>query len=102
VATVITNLIPESNASKIAIGSANRTVTMGEPMLGMKWDASVPGPEVWAAVLRVLKPGAMLMAFGGSRTHHRHGGMSISVAPRGPGASISPWPLVLEVGDLFQ
>jgi hypothetical protein len=39
--------------------------------MGMTWDATVPGPEIWAEVLRVLKPGAMLMAFGGTRTHHR-------------------------------
>lgn len=28
-------------------------------------------PEFWAEVLRVLKPGAMLLAFGGTRTFHR-------------------------------
>jgi hypothetical protein len=39
--------------------------------MGMTWDATVPGMEVWAEVLRVLKPGAHLMAFGGTRTHHR-------------------------------
>jgi len=39
--------------------------------MGMQWDARVPGPEVWAEVLRVLKPGAFLLAFGGTRTHHR-------------------------------
>lgn len=27
--------------------------------------------EVWAEALRVAKPGAMLLAFGGTRTHHR-------------------------------
>lgn len=39
--------------------------------MGMKWDAQVPGPETWAAILRVLKPGAPLLAFGGTRTFHR-------------------------------
>lgn len=39
--------------------------------MGMEWDARVPGPEVWAEVLRVLKPGAPLLAFGGTRTFHR-------------------------------
>ena len=28
-------------------------------------------PETWAAVLRVLKPGGYLLAFGGTRTQHR-------------------------------
>jgi len=39
--------------------------------MGMGWDAGIPGPEIWTAVLRVLKPGAFLLAFGGTRTHHR-------------------------------
>lgn len=43
----------------------------GLKFMGKSWDHGVPGPEVWAEVLRVLKPGAMLLAFGGTRTHHR-------------------------------
>jgi DNA modification methylase len=40
--------------------------------LGMAaWDRHVPGPDVWAEVLRVMKPGAALVAFGGRRTYHR-------------------------------
>src|SRR5690242_8490038 len=39
--------------------------------MGLAWDASIPGPELWAEVLRVLKPGAPLLAFGGTRTFHR-------------------------------
>jgi site-specific DNA-methyltransferase (adenine-specific) len=39
--------------------------------MGMQWDARVPGAEVWAGVLRALKPGAHTLAFGGTRTHHR-------------------------------
>lgn len=39
--------------------------------MGLGWDASVPGVEVWSEMLRVLKPGAFLLAFGGTRTHHR-------------------------------
>lgn len=37
------------------------------------WDSSGIAfrPETWAAVLRVLKPGGHLLAFGGSRTFHR-------------------------------
>ena len=38
--------------------------------MGCQWDNEIPGPEVWAAVLRVLKPGAWLLAFGSPRTHH--------------------------------
>lgn len=39
--------------------------------MGMAWDSAVPGPEFWAAALRVAKPGAHLVAFGGTRTFHR-------------------------------
>lgn len=35
------------------------------------WDAGIPGPEYWAEALRVAKPGAFLVAFGGPRMHHR-------------------------------
>ena len=39
--------------------------------MGMAWDAQVPGVELWAEVLRVLKPGAPILVFGGARTFHR-------------------------------
>lgn len=39
--------------------------------MGKAWDAALPGPEVWAAALRVAKPGAHLVAFGGTRTFYR-------------------------------
>jgi site-specific DNA-methyltransferase (adenine-specific) len=39
--------------------------------MGKSWDHGVPGIEFWQAALRVAKPGAILMAFGGTRTFHR-------------------------------
>jgi DNA modification methylase len=39
--------------------------------MGKKWDAEVPGVPIWEAVLRTLKPGGYLLAFGGTRTYHR-------------------------------
>jgi len=41
--------------------------------MGAKWDATGIAfePETWRTVLRVVKPGAHLLAFGGTRTHHR-------------------------------
>ena len=41
--------------------------------MGKKWDSSGIAfqPETWHAVYRVLKPGALLLAFGGTRTYHR-------------------------------
>lgn len=41
--------------------------------MGKKWDASgiAYSLELWREVLRVLKPGGHLLAFGGTRTYHR-------------------------------
>jgi DNA modification methylase len=38
--------------------------------MGKNWDGRVPSIEIWVEALRVCKPGSMLAAFGGSRTHH--------------------------------
>ena len=43
----------------------------GLDFMGKAWDHGVPGVEFWQAALRVAKPGAILMAFGGTRTFHR-------------------------------
>lgn len=43
----------------------------GLSFMGRKWDYDVPGTEVWAECLRVLKPGGHLLAFAGTRTQHR-------------------------------
>jgi site-specific DNA-methyltransferase (adenine-specific) len=43
----------------------------GYSFMGKDWDHSVPGSEYWKEVLRVCKPGAILLAFGGTRTFHR-------------------------------
>jgi len=43
----------------------------GLKFMGREWDHGVPGTVFWQEVLRVLKPGAHLLAFGGTRTHHR-------------------------------
>jgi len=43
----------------------------GLEFMGRDWDHGVPGVQFWDAALRVAKPGAHLLAFGGTRTHHR-------------------------------
>lgn len=43
----------------------------GLKFMGKRWDYDVPKPEEWAEVLRVLKPGGHVVAFGGTRTYHR-------------------------------
>lgn len=39
--------------------------------MGQEWDAMIPGVPYWKEALRICKPGAPLLAFGGTRTHHR-------------------------------
>ena len=43
----------------------------GLSFMGKEWDQGVPGVEFWTEALRVAKPGAHLVAFGGTRTYHR-------------------------------
>ena len=43
----------------------------GLKFMGKSWDCNVPSVEVWSECLRVLKPGAHLLAFAGTRTYHR-------------------------------
>jgi DNA modification methylase len=43
----------------------------GLAFMGKGWDHAVPGVAFWAEALRVAKPGAHLVAFGGTRTFHR-------------------------------
>ncbi len=43
----------------------------GLSFMGKAWDYDVPKKEIWHEVFRVLKPGAHLLAFFGSRTYHR-------------------------------
>lgn len=43
----------------------------GLKFMGKKWDHGVPGVPYWSEVFRVLKPGAYILAFGGTRTYHR-------------------------------
>lgn len=43
----------------------------GLEFMGKGWDKGVPGVEFWVEFLRVAKPGAMLLSFGGTRTYHR-------------------------------
>lgn len=43
----------------------------GLAFMGKSWDYDVPGQDIWAECLRVLKPGGHLLAFFGTRTYHR-------------------------------
>lgn len=43
----------------------------GLSFMGKGWDHAVPGEDFWREALRVAKPGAFLLAFGGTRKFHR-------------------------------
>jgi site-specific DNA-methyltransferase (adenine-specific) len=43
----------------------------GLAFMGKNWDKGVPGKAFWVEALRVAKPGAHILAFGGTRTYHR-------------------------------
>jgi site-specific DNA-methyltransferase (adenine-specific) len=62
------SLNPNSPAGRSRIGTGN-----GGGFMGKDWDATGIAfkVETWSEVLRVAKPGAFLLAFGGSRTFHR-------------------------------
>lgn len=62
---VLATLEPESMDSGVT------DPPYGISFAGKGWDHSVPGVDYWSAVHRVLRPGATLLAFGGTRTFHR-------------------------------
>lgn len=64
--TGVASLNPNSPAGRSRIST-------GGGFMGKDWDATgiAFDPETWRLVLRVLKPGGHLLAFGGSRTWHR-------------------------------
>lgn len=43
----------------------------GLSFMGKAWDHGIPSVDVWHEAWRVLKPGGLLLAFGGTRTWHR-------------------------------
>jgi DNA modification methylase len=59
-----------------ALPEASVDFVVTDPPYGLSfmdkgWDHGVPGPLYWQAVARVCKPGALMLAFGGTRTYHR-------------------------------
>jgi len=52
----------------------------GLSFMSKGWDHAVPGVDYWRKVFRVMKPGAWLAAFGGTRTYHR---MAVAIEDAG-------------------
>ena len=60
----------DETSERYAAGPYGRTA---KGFMGKQWDGGDIAfqPELWVEILRVLKPGAHLVAFGGTRTYHR-------------------------------
>ena len=61
------------DAAPAKFGTDGAFSRMSTGFMGKEWNAGDIAfrPETWAAVLRVLKPGAHMLCFGGTRTAHR-------------------------------
>jgi site-specific DNA-methyltransferase (adenine-specific) len=59
--------------AKRARAGADGYARFAKGFMGKQWDGGDIAfrPELWAEVFRVLKPGAHLLAFSGTRTYHR-------------------------------
>lgn len=68
-----TSLDGEGTNERRAASRADGLARLSRGFMGQIWDGGDLAfqPELWAEVLRVLKPGAHLVAFGGTRTYHR-------------------------------
>lgn len=73
------HLTQNSRRGSVQAGDSGKTpfgrhgVCTDRGFMGQTWDGGDIAfrPETWRAVLRVMKPGSYLLAFGGSRTFHR-------------------------------
>jgi DNA modification methylase len=74
----VASLNTNSPAGRSRIGTGNGT----GGFMGMKWDGTGIAfkVETWVEIKRVLKPGAYLLAFGGTRTYHR---MAVAIEDAG-------------------
>jgi site-specific DNA-methyltransferase (adenine-specific) len=59
-------LLPENSVDAVVTDPP-----YGLSFMGKDWDHGIPGEVFWREALRVAKPGAHLLAFGGTRTFHR-------------------------------
>lgn len=62
-----------SGHASMNLKSPQGRAAIGTGFMGRAWDGGDLAfrPELWAEVLRVLKPGAHVLAFGSTRTYHR-------------------------------
>ena len=62
----------KTNSAPAKFGKDGSFQRLSKGFMGKEWDNEIAfNPEVWKEVYRVLKPGAFLLSFGGTRTYHR-------------------------------
>ena len=61
------------NAAPAQYGTDGAFARASKGFMGKTWDGGniAADPATWAEVYRLLKPGGLLLAFGGTRTYHR-------------------------------
>lgn len=71
--TSIVKRFGAENAAPAKVGKTGAYARASKGFMGQTWDGGDVAfqPETWAEVFRVLKPGAHLVAFSGTRTYHR-------------------------------
>jgi len=71
--TSIVKRFGKQGSAPAQFGQDGRYSRASKGFMGKEWDGGDIAfrPGTWEAVLRVMKPGAMLLAMGGTRTYHR-------------------------------
>jgi DNA modification methylase len=71
--TSIVKRFGAQNSAPAKVGQTGAYARASAGFMGKQWDGGDVAfrTELWAEVLRVLKPGGHLAAFGGTRTYHR-------------------------------
>jgi DNA modification methylase len=71
--TSIVKRFGSQTAAPAQYGADGAYARASKGFMGKQWDGGDVAfrPEIWVEVLRVLKPGAHLIAFSGTRTYHR-------------------------------
>ena len=71
--TSIVKRFGADNAAPAQVGATGAYARASSGFVGKKWDGGDIAfrPETWRLVYDVMKPGAHLVAFGGTRTYHR-------------------------------
>lgn len=71
--TSIVKRFGKKGSAPAQFGQDGRYSRLSKGFMGHEWDGSgiQRNPEFWAKVLKVMKPGAYMLAFGGTRTFYR-------------------------------